>query len=176
VSSSDEEIVDRILSGGDREAFSELVQRHQSRLRSWLRRMTGGDATLADDLAQESFIAAYQNLGKLRGRGKFSAWLYRIAYNRFLSSRRKRSLVTEILPDETASVESPPDVSDLRADLEEGFSRLSEAQKAVITLCYQQGLTQEEVAEVLGWPVGTVKTHAFRAKEILRRFLSALCF
>jgi|SRR5450755_1723164 DNA-directed RNA polymerase specialized sigma24 family protein len=86
---SDSQLIARIVVSDDRHAFSELVRRHQSSVRATLRKLAGGNAALADDLAQEAFLLAYRNLKSFRQDAKFSTWLYRIAYNVFLADARK---------------------------------------------------------------------------------------
>src|SRR5438034_7360208 len=86
---SDAQLIARVLVQDDRHAFGELVRRHQSVVRAWLRKLTAGNHALADDLAQETFLLAYRNLRSFRQEAKFSTWLYRIAYNAFLADIRK---------------------------------------------------------------------------------------
>src|SRR5499425_3483049 len=95
---SDAQLIARVLVQDDRHAFSELVRRHQSTVRACLRKFTTGNAALADDLAQETFLLAYRNLKSFRQEAKFSTWLYRIAYNAFLADARK--MKETALPDE----------------------------------------------------------------------------
>src|SRR5262244_1719780 len=96
---SDAQLIARVLVQDDRHAFGELVRRHQSTVRACLRKLTSGNAALADDLAQETFLLAYRNLKSFRQEAKFSTWLYRIAYNVFLADARKMKEVS--LPEET---------------------------------------------------------------------------
>ena len=86
---SDAQLIARVVVTDDRHAFGELVRRHQSAVRATLRKLTSGNAALADDLAQETFLLAYRNLKSFRQEAKFSTWLYRIAYNVFLGDARK---------------------------------------------------------------------------------------
>lgn len=86
--SSDEELVARAVAARDQAAFGELVRRHQSRVRNWLRQLTRNAAT-ADDIAQEAFIKAWNKLDSFSGQGRFAAWLMKIAYTEFLMSDRK---------------------------------------------------------------------------------------
>ena len=86
---SDAALIARVVVGDDRHAFGELVRRHQSAVRATLRKLTSGNAALADDLAQETFLLAYRNLKSFRQEARFSTWLYRIAYNAFLADARK---------------------------------------------------------------------------------------
>ena len=87
---TDAQLIARVVIHDDRHAFSELVRRHQSAVRTTLRRLTAGNHALADDLAQETFMLAFRNLGSFRQEAKFSTWLYRIATNAFLADARKR--------------------------------------------------------------------------------------
>ena len=90
---SDASLVVRVVADDDRSAFEMLVRRHQSKLRNFLRRLTGNDAARADDLAQETFLKAYRSIRTYRGTAAFSSWLYRIAYNTFLNDERSRLYV-----------------------------------------------------------------------------------
>jgi len=182
VNSRDTELIARVLAGDDRHAFGELVRQHQSALRGFLRRLTGGRHALADDLAQETFLEAYRNLARFRGDATFGAWLLGIAYNRFRTARRRQRETVEwtgemdandvVAGQETATVAAPATV-DLQQDLAAALARLSADEQSAIHLCYAEGLTHEEAAGVLGCPLGTVKTHVLRAKDKLRTYLRA---
>jgi RNA polymerase sigma-70 factor (ECF subfamily) len=133
---------------------------------------------LADDLAQETFLLAYRNLKSFRQEARFSTWLYRIAYNAFLADARKMKELP--LPEDADSV--APGAAEaagvarsaaLSIDLERAMRVLSDAERAAIIQCYHNDLTHEEAAEVLGCPVGTVKTHILRAKAKLKARLGA---
>src|SRR6185369_11131957 len=87
---TDAQLIARVVVRDDRHAFSELVRRHQSAVRTTLRRLTAGNHALADDLAQETFMLAYRNLRSFRQEARFSTWLFRIATNAFLADARKR--------------------------------------------------------------------------------------
>ena len=99
---TDAELIARVVVRDDRHAFSELVRRHQSAVRTTLRRLTAGNHALADDLAQETFLLAFRNLRSFRQEAKFSTWLYRIATNAYLADARKRK--EELLGDRDADV------------------------------------------------------------------------
>ena len=178
---SDAALIARVVVSDDRHAFGELVRRHQSAVRATLRRLAGGNVALADDLAQETFLLAYRNLKSFRQEARFSTWLYRIAYNVFLADARK---IKELpLPDDAdedsiASIGATEATSVSRGaalsiDLERAMRVLSDAERAAIVQCYHNDLTHEEAAEVLGCPVGTVKTHILRAKAKLKVRLGA---
>src|SRR5436853_7716127 len=99
---SDAQLIARVLVQDDRHAFGELVRRHQSAVRACLRKLTGGNHALADDLAQETFLLAYRNLKSFRQEARFSTWLYRIATNAFFAEARKRK--EELLGDAEATL------------------------------------------------------------------------
>jgi RNA polymerase sigma factor (sigma-70 family) len=171
---SDGDLIARVLAGDDRNAFAELVRRYQSDVRSLCRRLAP-DWPAADDLAQETFLRAYRGLGRYRGGAKFSTWLYRIAYNLFLSEqRRKQSVLGKLTAAAFGSSEeqAPPDRSDERQDLERALSALRPEERVALVLTYARDVSHEEAAAILECPLGTLKTHVARAKEKLRRLLS----
>jgi RNA polymerase sigma factor (sigma-70 family) len=173
---SDLDLIARVLVHDDRAAFGELVQRHQSAVRGFLRQLTSGDHALADDLAQETFLHAHRRLADYRGDARFSTWLCGIAHNHFRNARRSLSRSTPQpalpeLPDEHAP--SPARMVALHEDLTAALAQLEHEQQTALHLFYQQGLTHPEIAMVAGWPLGTVKTHLARGKDKLRQLLSA---
>jgi len=182
---TDAELIARCLVGDDRHAFAELVRRHQSAVRACLRKLTAGNHALADDLAQETFVLAWRNLRSFRQEARFSTWLYRIATNCWLAHGRKRR--EELLGDRDGDLpagEASDDAGEaaqadharsasLRIDMERALATLSEAERAAIVQCYHNDLTHEEAAYVLDCPVGTVKTHVFRARQKLKAALAA---
>ncbi len=173
-----------MLAADDRAAFGALVQRHQSAVRACLRRLTNGNEALADDLAQETFVLAWRKLASFRQEARFSTWLYRIATNCWLAEARKRKEVLfadHVHDDSDDGAEDAmtiamgagdePDAGETAAlaiDLERARSTLSAGERAAIVQCYDNDLSHEEAAYVLGCPVGTVKTHILRAKKKLR--------
>jgi RNA polymerase sigma factor (sigma-70 family) len=175
VAFSDADLIVRALLQEDQNAFGELVRRHQSPVRSFLQRLARGDTHLADDLAQQAFIRAWQRLDTFRAEAKFSTWLFGIAYNEFRMANRKRK---ELSVDELDELPPEPDQpaaadqSNLRMDLNEALKTLTPAERAAIVLCCQNGLSHEEAAQVLECPLGTVKTNVLRGREKLRKKLS----
>ena len=93
--SSDEALVARVVATGDTAAFETLVRRHQSKVRNWLRQLTR-DPARADDLAQETFIRTWQRLRTFEGRGKFTSWVMKIAFNSFLQAKRRPDYGTTV--------------------------------------------------------------------------------
>lgn len=170
---SDADLIARVVVHDDRNAFAELVRRHQSTVRASLRKLARGDEGLADDLAQETFLLAYRNLAKFRFDAKFSTWLYRIAYNVFVSDARKMKEVLhetddELQPDVPDPAPPLAETASLRLDLDRAMECLSEAERAVIVQCYYNDLSHDEASQVLGMPLGTVKTHVLKAKEKMK--------
>lgn len=172
MSFTDADLIARVLSREDQNAFGELVRRYQSPVRGFLSRMTS-DSHLGDDLAQETFIKAWQKLHTYRGGSKFSTWLFSIAFNEFrMASRRRNETVIEEI-DEAAEAPVPAHDGSLRLDLTDAMERLNSNERAAIVLCCQSGLSHEEAAQVLACPLGTVKTNVLRGREKLRKYLVA---
>jgi len=182
----DAQLIARCIVADDRHAFAELVKRHQSSVRACLRKLTAGNHALADDLAQDTFVLAWRNLKSFRQEARFSTWLYRIATNCWLAQARKRheellgERDDEIGEDEADAVApgfgegaDHAATATMKIDLERAMARLSDAERAAIVQCYHNDLSHEEAAYVLGWPVGTVKTHILRGKQKLKAALAA---
>lgn len=175
MSFTDADLIARVLSREDQHAFGELVRRYQSPVRAFLARMTRGDAHMADDLAQETFLKAWQKLQTYRGRARFSTWLFGIAVNEFrMAGRRRKELAWEKMDESPLEPEEPAAArnSHLHLDLTEALKLLNSNERAAVVLCCQNGLSHEEAAQVLDCPLGTVKTNILRGKEKLRRRLS----
>ncbi len=161
--------------GGDVGAFGVLVRRHQSAVRQQLRRLTKGDTMLADDLAQDSFVQAWTGLAGFRGEARFSTWLYRIAYHRFLMHARGVRDEMPLSDGGSPTREAASEEVDLavRIDIERAINRLPEAERVAIDHCFRLDLSHEEAAEVLGVPLGTLKSQVARGKARLREWLAA---
>lgn len=175
MSNDDATLIARVVASDDRAAFGELVHRHQSAVRSFLRSLTQGDHALADDLAQDTFVQAYRGLGRYRHEGSFTTWLLGIAHN-FWRNARRRQRTVPLEPahlDQQESAPSAERASDLHHDLTLALRQLAPDERTALHLCYQQGLSHAEIATVLGWPLGTVKTHLARSKDKLRPLLAS---
>lgn len=167
---TDAELVSRALSGSDA-AFSRLVERHQAAVRGFLRRMLGGWAE-ADDVAQETFLAAWQSLRSLKEPAGVRAWLcgiaWRKAQDRIRSSRR--GAARDHLWLET--VETPAGVSpEERMSVAAAMAELPADVRACVALCLADGWSHGEASMALGLPLGTVKSHVARGRA---RLLKAL--
>ena len=174
MSLTDADLVARVLLDDDQHAFSELVRRHQSAVRGLLRQLTRGDAALADDIGQETFLKAFKNIRSFRGEAKFSTWLYRISYNCFREEARKRK---ELVGIDEAQLEAEQDPSTvdpaLRQDLMHALQLLPLHERTAVVLCCQNGLSHDEASRVLDIPLGTVKTNVLRGREKLKKTLAA---
>ncbi|WP_299950199.1 RNA polymerase sigma factor [Hyphomonas sp. BRH_c22] len=157
---------------GSESAFAELVRRHQARVRGMARRLTG-TASDGDDIAQATFLTAWQKIGTYAG-GTFAAWICTICYREFLQVRRRQRVEIEF--DETAEIipfdRSAADTGD-KMDLSRALARLPEAQRICVTLCVAASLSHREAAEATGWPLGTIKSHVTRGVAALRKDLAA---
>ncbi len=169
--SHDNDLVARVVASGDTHAFGELIRRHQSQVRNFLRKLAK-DPELADDLAQDCFLHAWDKLRTYSGRGTFIGWLMKVAYTTFLQSKRKSKRYGEILEEagqladaESRSYTEP--VDDV-TDLAKLLGVLNEEERAVVVMSYACGLSHREISEATDQPVGTIKSLIFRAKEKIR--------
>jgi RNA polymerase sigma-70 factor (ECF subfamily) len=160
---------------GRSEAFGTLVERYD-RAVYHLAFRTLHDREEAQDAAQEAFFKAFRSLRTFRPDAKFSTWIFSIAYHACCDrlARRKR-YSNEELPDRADSSAGPElqaIADDEATRLHAAIAALPEKYRTVITLYHLQGAQYEEIAKVLQIPMGTVKTHLFRAKEQLRKLLN----
>ena len=169
-STHDLELVALAATGG-RAAFGELVRRHGSAVRGLLRRM-GADPALADDLAQDAFLAAYEQIAEFRGEGTFQAWVRSIAARLYVRRWRKDKRLDFQAETPEPDDEAPPTSAGDRIDLDEALRRLPEVERVCVSLCYGAGLTNAEAALALNLPLGTVKSHVKRGLDRLRARLA----
>ena len=157
---------------GNSAAFGLLVREHQSRLRGFLLRLTKGNQALADDLAQDTFLEAFKKIAQFSG-GNFFGWLCAIAWSRFLMEARKRKL--ENLDEQGDIAEDAPEAENaslIRHDLESAMAALVPMQRAALTLCFALGQSNEEAAQTLNIPLGTLKSHVNRGRAKLSLLLA----
>jgi len=177
---ADEELA-RQAALGDARAFEDLIERHQRYVFNLCLRIMG-NYDLATEMAQEVFLRAWCSIGSFRGEAKFTTWLYAVAHNlcmnRLESVRRDahRRMSEGDAAEELGrlhSKEEDPAVAYEREESKGSIHRqvaaLPPRYRSVIILFYIQDMSYQEIAEVTGLPIGTVKTHLFRAKEVLRR-------
>lgn len=151
--------------------FETLVRTHQGVVRAFLCRISG-DAALADDLAQESFVKAHGALHQLSSPEKARSWLFGIAYRTYADHARKEARRRALR--ETGTSEPPPPAvpSGQKLDIERAMDALTPDCRAVILLCLLHGMSHAEAAKTTGLPIGTVKSHIARGKVSLRLCLS----
>jgi len=162
---------------GDRQAFGELVSRHQRLVAAvaWRAGVRRGEI---EDVVSEVFIKAWRNLERFRPEHAFSTWLYRLALNHVIDHTRR-------LRKERGRTELPAEISDSRPDagahaeaveraalLRAALASLKPRYREVLFLAYVEGLKVEEVSRLLGLPSGTVKTRLMRGRDALRRLLA----
>lgn len=168
---SDHRLIARVLANHDTAAFGELIRRHQSHVRNFLRRLCG-DFTLADDLAQDSFLHAWNKLDTYSGQGSFIGWLLKVAYTTFLQAKRKSRRYEDVLKkagQEQDAGGTHTSVSGELPDLEKLLAALTEEERAIMVMSYACGLSHREIGEATGHPVGTVKSILFRSKDKIRK-------
>jgi RNA polymerase sigma-70 factor (ECF subfamily) len=169
MTSDDDSALIAAICGGSEPAFNILVDRHQQAVRTFLRRLLGNDAD-ADDMAQETFLAAWTHARSFRDDGDVRSWLCGIAWRKAKGAQRSwfrrsaRDTAHHELSSDVAVGASMEDRLAVKAALE----ALPLEQRAALTLCLVCGFSHSEAAEILGAALGTVKSHVLRGRERLR--------
>ncbi|AZQ09555.1 MULTISPECIES: RNA polymerase sigma factor RpoE [Shewanella] len=184
---SDQELVE-LVQRGDKNAFNLLVLRYQSRVINLISRYVRNQADVAD-VAQEAFIKAYRALANFRGESAFYTWLYRIAVNtakNYLVSQGRRAPANDVDAEEAeyydgsdalkefASPERLMLSDEIKRVVFETLEELPEELKMAISLRELDGMSYEDIANVMECPVGTVRSRIFRAREVIDRKLQPL--
>ncbi|ADV66370.1 RNA polymerase sigma factor [Deinococcus maricopensis] len=162
------------FSRGREAAFETLVRRHAPRVHALARSLVGVGA--ADDVVQEVFVSVHRHLGAFRGDAAFGTWLHRVTLNACYAALRVRPSVPFSEVPEPVSGSDPVregERADLRARLTWALAQLPREQREAVALRELSGLTYEEVAEVMGVELGTVKSRINRGRVALRALLSA---
>jgi len=164
---------------GDQDAFSILMQRHQRSVFNLSLHMLQNYED-ADEITQEVFLAAWQGLPAFRSKARFSTWLYRIAYHCCLRQiercKRERTQYSVIQAEwllEEKQAEDLLELCDQQTIVREQMERLPIRYRVVLILRHLQEMTYAEMADILSLPVGTVKTHLFRARNLLKERIVA---
>lgn len=168
-------LIERARLQSDTDAFATVVRLHQGQLRAFLVRLCQ-HYSLADDLAQDTFLQAYRKLPSFSGNaGQFQSWLYSIAYREFLQQRRSATRYTDVVTTYSQQFavlhdryEQP---STEQLDLEQAMGKFDSGERAAISLCHSYGFSHAEAATILELPVGTVKSRILRGKKKLRELL-----
>ena len=184
---TEEKVLVKRAQGGDLSAYDELVRRYQERIYAALYHMTSNHED-ANDLAQESFIKAYQALKSFKGNSSFFTWVYRIAVNKtinFLKQRKHRGHMS--LDDLDFQAEHDPDLvalvsektprrdlnlAELQEKLNAAMQKLSEDHRLVVTLHDIQGLSHDEIGKIMDCNIGTVRSRLFYARQQMQAYLS----
>jgi len=184
---TDQQLVDRVFKG-DKHAFDLLVLRYQHRILGLIGRFIRDPAEV-EDVAQEAFIKAYRALPKFRGDSAFYTWLYRIAINtakNYMVARGRRPPATDVDVEdaeflennapltEIGTPEANQEKDDLQRVINEAIEDLPEDLRTAFTLREFSGLSYEEITEIMGCPVGTVRSRIFRARETLDKKIRPL--
>jgi RNA polymerase sigma-70 factor (ECF subfamily) len=162
------------LCRGEEQAYALVVDELHVSVYRFLLRLSR-DSGIAEDLTQETFIALWQGVGSFRGRSRFKTWVFGIAYRQFLRHKDKRIVETVELVDSDLS--DPSDLSELveesqeRARLRRAVYGLTDPYREVVCLVHFDGLSYRESAEVMGIPIGTVKSRMNVAFKLLRETL-----
>jgi RNA polymerase sigma-70 factor, ECF subfamily len=179
---SDADLVTTAISGGEA-SFEELVRRYQRPIVSYVYRIVGNyESSL--DVTQEVFIKVYNSLDRYSCDFKFSTWLYRIAHNAAIDHLRRNSINAYSLETENSDgtyqiqIESPEPTpeqhrqrSEWRVEIDLIVKKLPAAYRELITLRHARDLSYDEIADITGLPLGTVKNRLFRAREMMRGLL-----
>jgi RNA polymerase sigma-70 factor, ECF subfamily len=172
---------------GNQEAFRPLVERYSQRLFRLAYRITGSEND-AEDLVQETFLKAYRNLGKFEARSNFGTWLYRICANSSLDQRRRQRPKGEVQeldnPDKALSADDLTNPSpsperlvlslEVQQEMEAAIQQLTPTERTAFALRHHEGLSIEEISEVLGLRISATKNAVFRGVQKLRRALAPL--
>lgn len=184
---SDQQLVERVQKG-DKRAFDLLVLKYQHKIVSVVSRYIG-DSHEVYDVVQEAFIKAYRALANFRGDSQFYTWLYRIAINtakNHLVSKGRRPPSSDVDVDEAEHYSGGDSLKDLdtpennlfrdelKRVVDEAIKSLPEDLRTAVTLRELEGLSYEEIAEVMGCPVGTVRSRIFRAREAIDRVVDEM--
>lgn len=185
VNNDDQQLIEECLAGRS-EAFGELVVRYQDRLFHTLLFVTGA-ADQAQDVAQDAFVHAFAKLSTFRGESAFYSWLFRIAMNAAVSRKRRDRRMSASLDAARENAGHEPadghpgsepshsiEVSERQALVRAALSELSEEYRTVLVLKEMEDLRYEEIAEIVGCPIGTVRSRIHRARSELREKLAVL--
>lgn len=169
---SDLSLVTQVAVFRNTRAFDQLVRKYQSPVRRFLLSLTLGNEALSDDLAQDTFLKAYQNIGKFQGLAAFQTWLMRIAYNVFCDYKRSRAAKAAARQTDDTGDGQPYMVDyELKTDIYRALSLLKDEERTCITLQLIDGESIDHIAEITSLPPNTVKSHLRRGKERLATYL-----
>jgi RNA polymerase sigma-70 factor (ECF subfamily) len=168
------ELLTRVVSG-DRDAFDAVMRNHEDRVFSVCLRILG-DREKALDATQETFLTVFRKAGQFQGRSAVGTWIYRIAVNTCYDQlRRAQRRPSERLPEHVdpsdPSAEEAIESAALRPEIEAALAELPPDFRNAVVLSDLEGLSLPEAAEILGVPIGTVKSRVFRGRRLLAKQL-----
>jgi RNA polymerase sigma-70 factor (ECF subfamily) len=180
----DKELVEKTLKG-EKKAFEMIIQKYQKPLLNYMARMVG-EKELALDFTQEVFVKVYSSLNTFQPQYKFSTWLYKIASNYVIDFWRKKKIIPLSLnqqsnddsenfslqvPDDEPSIVQKFEIQEIRERIKQALSMIPDYLRELFVWRHINGFSYEEMAEIKGLPVGTVKNRVFQAKEMIRKLL-----
>jgi RNA polymerase sigma-70 factor (ECF subfamily) len=165
-------LVSRAALLGDKKAFSKLIETYQSPIRRFLFNLTNGDEELSKDLAQDTFVKAWLNIGQFRAAAKFSTWLYRIAYNTFYDYTRTKKPTLDIddVRTDVGAYCNTPLQNDFNIDFPQTLKILKDDERTAMLLFYMEDQTIEKISTIMNCPKNTVKSHLHRGKEKISKY------
>lgn len=183
---SDNDLIAQFAISQDKKLFTELVVRHQSVIRQFLRRLTAGDYHLAEDISQETFWLAYQKIATYSGTGTFRSWLHTLAYRLFLKQLPKVTVLSyeQLVQDfetngsklgQQAQAEDANDEqAQIEADMyaEKLMAILSIEERVAMTLSYGAQMSHNDISQMCDIPLGTVKSHIQRGKQKIQKVVA----
>lgn len=170
--SASDELLVLLARDKNQQAFAVLVERHQQWLRNLLRRLSH-DRALADDLAQQVLLKAWDALPSLQAGQALPAWLKAIAVRTWLKHLRRKDPLFNLAQEPAVPERSTENTAGMVLDLNSALAQLSEAVRVCVVLTYHEGLSHSAVAQMTGLPLGTVKSHVTRGSAQLRTYLAA---
>ena len=183
---NNDDLLVKKAQGGNKKAFNILVIKYQNKVCNIISRYLNGDSHEIEDIAQETFIKAFRSLHNFRGDSAFYTWLYRIAINttkNYLISNTKKNKKSDVTIDDAEvmdipnlkEVENPENLLttvELRNKVLSCINELSDELKTCITLREFDGLSYEEISDIVNCPVGTVRSRIFRAREFIEKSIN----
>ena len=166
-------LVGQVTLLGSRRAFDTLVRKYQGDVRRLLPNLTGGDADLAADIAQDTFLKAWLYIGSYKGKSRFRTWLFSIAYNVFYdyAASRRQHAHSDLSECEYHLTDDDGRQVERNIDLYRALESLRPAERTAVVLFYIEQQKQQDIARIMGVPLSTVKTYVSRGRAHLAELL-----
>lgn len=164
--------ITQVLLWNDERAFERLMKKYLPQIRRYFLIQTKGNDATSDDLTQETFIKAWQGLKRFKQLSSFGTWLYRIAFNVYMTYATKNETPQSIENCNTLQIayNETHETTDIE-ELQKAIYRLSDKERQCITLFYLQEMKIREINKVTGWNIGTIKSHLSRGRKNLEKIL-----